>query len=82
MDLKPDQCLVGYSLDLCSILTHAHLIGRANCKSKVLWLGWHPNHAIESLAYLQEMAASGSIALLLQVLAKFVIIDSCGSPLH
>jgi hypothetical protein len=26
-----------------------YLIGRTNCRSKVLWLGWSPNPAIEVL---------------------------------
>ena len=40
----------------------AHLVGRTNCRSKVLWLGWCPNLSIGSLVWLQKIASSGSVS--------------------
>lgn len=49
MGLKLDQWLVGYSLHFCSIFTHAHLLGRANCRLNILWLRCCTNSSVGSL---------------------------------
>jgi hypothetical protein len=40
MSLKQDQSLVGHSHKFYTTFTIARLVGRTNCRSKVLGLGW------------------------------------------
>lgn len=62
MGLKLDQSLVGHPFNFCSNFIPAHLIGRKDCRLKVLWLCWCPNlsRCSGSLSWLQEMATLGS----------------------
>ena len=46
-------------------LVLAFLIDRTNFGSKVLWMGWCPYLSTGGPAWLQEVASSGSISLLL-----------------
>ena len=45
-------------------------IGRTDCGSKVLWLGQCPKRPIGSLAWLQEMASSGSVSPIARSLSQ------------
>jgi hypothetical protein len=61
MGLKLDQALAGHSHNFCAAFTPAHLVGRTDCRLKVLWLGWCPSPSTGNLAWFQEMASSGSV---------------------
>lgn len=61
MDLNLDQLLVGRSYRFRATFTPAHLAGRTNCMSKVLWLERFLSSSIGSLVWLQKKDASGSI---------------------
>lgn len=65
--------------------TLAYLVGRANCKSKVMWLGWGPNPSTGSLAWLHVVTGGyrkwpiqTPHLLMLGVLARVTLIDSWG----
>lgn len=77
-----DQSLAGLSLSLCSVFTLERLLGRANCRLKVLWPCLFPSTSIESSAWLQKMAKSGSEFPLpfLEVLVRVNLIDSWEFP--
>lgn len=62
MNLKLDQSLVGHSDNFCATFIPENLVGLAYCRLKFMWLDWDPNLSTGSLAWLQEMAASGSIS--------------------
>lgn len=62
MGLKLGQSLVGHSHNVCTTFTPAHLVGRTNCRLKVLWFGWCPSPYTRSLAWLQDMASSGFVS--------------------
>lgn len=47
--LKLKQTLVGHSHKFCTTIVPAHLVGRTDCWSKVLWLGWCPYFSLHSL---------------------------------
>jgi hypothetical protein len=49
-------------LNLCSISTPAHLVGRKSYGFKALWLGWCSHPSIGRLAWFQEVAVSGFIS--------------------
>lgn len=53
-----------------------------NCRLKFLWLGWYPNPSTGCLAWLQEMANSGSISPLWGVLTRFISVDCWEFSLH
>lgn len=55
--------LVGHSHKFCAIIAPTHLVGRTDCRWKVLWLGWCPSPTTESLVWLQKMDGSGSILI-------------------
>lgn len=62
MGLQLCQSSVGHSHNFCTIFTPAHLVGRTNCRSKIMWLGWYPSPSFGSLACLQEMDSSGDVS--------------------
>ena len=62
MDLKLYQSLLDHSHKFCITYTPAYLVGRANCRSKILWLGWGPSLFTGNIIWLQEMASSGVLA--------------------
>lgn len=69
-DLKLGQLFVSHSFSLCSIVVNEFHLDKTNSRSNVLWMGWclHPSNGVA--AWLQKVAPSGSISLLLCILAK------------
>lgn len=51
---------VGHSLNFCFIFIPDHIVSKTNYGLKVLWLGWFHHLSIVCLAWLQEVAISGS----------------------
>ena len=68
--LKISRLFVGHSLNFCSIFISAHLMGRTNCGSNVLWVGWCLHAFIGSFSWLQEIAISGSISPTTRILTS------------
>jgi hypothetical protein len=65
-----NQSLVG---DSHHPFTQDHFVDRANCRLKVLLLGWCPNLSIGSLSWLHEMASLGCIFTIASVLCSIVL---------
>ena len=59
--LKLEMSLIGDFLKFYTTFTPEHTAGRADCRSKILWLGWYPNPSTGRRAWLQKMASLGSI---------------------
>lgn len=75
------QCQGGLApspgVDLIQLhLYPAHVVGRTNSGSKVLWLGWWPNPSIGRLAWFQDVAGSGSTSPIARVLARVIRTES------
>ena len=67
------MCMCVYVNDTC--VTPAHLVGRTNFKSKVIWLGWCPSLSIGNLAWLQKIAGQAMYSLLLEILVRISIVN-------
>ena len=72
--------LVGHSFSLCSIFVPVLLLDRTNFGSEVLWVGWCPYCSTGGPAWLKEVISSGSVFLLLDILAKVTCIDFWEHP--
>ena len=70
---------IGLSFGICSI--SAFLLDWTNLGLKVLWSGWCPYPSTEHPDWLQDVASSGFLCLLLGILAKVNRIDSWEPPL-
>lgn len=61
---------MSHSYNFCAIFSSVHLLGRANCRPKGLWLGWCPSPSPGSLSWLQEIADSVSVSPITRSLSK------------
>jgi hypothetical protein len=68
--LKLGLLLVAYSFSVWSIFVPAFLLDSTNFGSKVLWVSWCHYCFTVGPAWIQEMASSGSMSQLLDILAK------------
>ena len=80
--LKMDPSLVKYSDKFCTTITPAHLVGRTECRPKVLWLGWCPNPTAESITKYgyRRWLVQTSYPPLLGALARLAFVDSREFP--
>jgi hypothetical protein len=62
--LKLEMSLIGDFLKFYTTFTPEHTAGRADCRSKILWLGWGPNPFTGTFAWLQKMDSSRFIFLI------------------
>lgn len=64
------------AINICTTFIPAHLVGKTNYRSKILWMCWCPNSSTGNHALLQEIKAHSPYSPLLGVLSRVTLVDS------